>query len=63
MEWMSAPAEFEQPSVVVHGHDLGTPSRLWCEFEAAFDPPASQGGSGVSAVRALTGAIRDTDAG
>ena len=63
MEWMSAPAEFDQPCVVVHDHDLGAPSGLRCEFEEVFDPPSSQGRGGVSAVGALTGAIRDMDVG
>ncbi|MDV6271461.1 hypothetical protein, partial [Rhodococcus globerulus] len=43
--------------------DLGAPSGLRFEFEAAFDQPSSQGGRWVSAVRALTGAIRDPDVG
>ncbi|ROZ49783.1 hypothetical protein EEB13_07860 [Rhodococcus sp. WS3] len=63
MEWMSAPAEFDQPRVVVHDDDLGAPSGLRFEFEAAFDQPSSQGGRGVSAVCTLTGAIRDADGG
>lgn len=61
VERMSAPAEFHRSGVVVHCQQFCAPSGLWCEPEAALDPPTLQRRCGMCAVRASTGTFCDTN--